>query len=611
MLFRVLKHAIVGWRKPDLTSSQEAPVPEGFGHRDQATGTPVDELIAYAAGLVTEYLAPDVNQRVMVMADRFNKAKKQGWAPMNVFVYHVDMGEAGRLNYRDVAIDTSRFDYRTVLNTFVASVARWQPDARIYLVTNPGSPLEAFADDRVNVVTLDVAADRPMYERVNAMCAYVHSLAFDADTLFLDSDAFLNAPFQPYLEADYDVAVTVRAEPGLMPVNEGVIVSRVARPDNVRRFFKRYLSTYETLSCDKRIQDYYGDIRRWRGGQLALNAVTQAASPYSPYRDISISGIALRVMPCDPFNYSYAYDEGLSTDKLNDKVIVHLKGGRKTSLDAWLAYTRLDSSQSASIHGKHVVPLFTLWNKEYQKPPMSDEKVKQTFRMSVQSAAGMVNANLPGSGAFLADDMFVWFRNLAFLSDMEFIQAMGPLLENKTLRARIWRVYMLCWAARSCLNLDGDYVDLGCYDGHTVSVIERYCRFREIAHKRYWLYDIFDEPPEESRKAGHGPGLFDYVRQTFEPLGNFTVIKGAVPQSFAQGLPDKIAFAQIDLNAAEPELAALEIIYERIVCGGIIVFDDYGFRRYRESNEKESSFLRSRGQFIWESPTGQGLFIKR
>jgi hypothetical protein len=192
----------------------------------------------------------------------------------------------------------------------------------------------SLGDARTRVVELEVPPDQPMYQRVASMCAYVRSAAFVKDTLFLDSDAFLSANFTEYLDADYDVAVTVRDDPGLMPVNEGVIVARAERRAAVREFFDRYLATYEALLSDDRISSYYGDIRKWRGGQLSLNAVTRTAHPYSSPRRISIGDARLQCLPCDPFNFSYDYGANVAQEQLASKVVVHMKGGRKSELHA-------------------------------------------------------------------------------------------------------------------------------------------------------------------------------------------------------------------------------------------------------------------------------------
>lgn len=565
----------------------------------------IEDVLDHAASCVCEHLAPATAARIESLAGRFELPAASAAADLHVFVFHVDMGAAGKFSYRDVTMDVSRFDYVSILETFKACVFRWHPKAAIFLVTSPGSPLAALGDERTQVVELEIPADQPMYQRVASMCAYVHSPAFAKDTLFLDSDAFLNAQFTEYLDADYDVAVTVRQDSGLMPVNEGVIVARAERRAAVLGFFDRYLATYEALLSEARITSYYGDIRKWRGGQLSLNAVTRAAHPYSGQRRISIGDARLQCLPCDPFNYSYEYGADVAQERLETKVIVHLKGGRKGDLKAALA------SIGTRGQSRYIEPHFVTWNKEYRQPPFANKGVTSSFVSAIQTAAGIASANTASGNAALVDDLFVWFRAVHFLKDPTFIDAMGPLRDDPVLRARIWRVYTLCWAARSCMTLEGDFLDIGCYDGKTVSVIDRYCGFSRNHDKKYWLFDIFDSPPLESRKVGHGPNLFDQVQAMFPDTDRYKVIKGPVPDSFEGNLPEKVAFAQVDLNAAEPELAALEQIFDRIVPGGMIVFDDFGFSRYSRTRELEADFMSRRGQMIFECPTGQGIFIKR
>ena len=258
-----------------------------------------------------------------------------------------------------------------------------------------------------------------------------------------------------------------------------------------------------------------------------------------------------------------------------------------------------------------VSPHFGLLNKQWNMPPFDQEKPKSKFTGFIESAKDIVEANQPHSSALLCDDMFVWFRNLGFLSDSKFIESMGEYIYDKGLCARIWRIYTLCWAANSCLGLDGDYVDIGCYDGRTVEIIEKFCDFRHLESKKYFLYDIFDNPPSESKKSSHGPSLYSQVSNHFKQFDNFEVIKGAVPDSFCKGLPEVIAFAQIDLNSAEADLGAFEAIYDRLTIGSIVVFDDFGFNRYSETYKMLSAFVNGKSQMIWESPTMQGIFIKR
>jgi O-methyltransferase len=257
-----------------------------------------------------------------------------------------------------------------------------------------------------------------------------------------------------------------------------------------------------------------------------------------------------------------------------------------------------------------VKPFFALFNKMYREAPYNGPERMQAFSTSLKGLSDALEANRTDGHAFLADDTLVWFRNLGFLRDGDFVQACGPHAQDQIIRARIWRVYTLCWAARSSLSLPGDYVDIGCYDGKTVEIMARYVDFARQG-REWFLYDVFDAPPEEARKAGHGPQLQAQVEARLRGLGRFRVIPGYAPGSFRQGLPERIAFVQLDLNVAQAEIDCLEQIYERIVPGGLLVLDDYGFSLYRDTHEAEKRFFAQRGASVLELPTGQGLLIKR
>jgi hypothetical protein len=52
-------------------------------------------------------------------------------------------------------------------------------------------------------------------------------------------------------------------------------------------------------------------------------------------------------------------------------------------------------------------------------------------------------------------------------------------------------------------------------------------------------------------------------------------------------------------------------LFDRVVPGGVIVFDDYGWKLFEKQKEAEDIFMKARGYEILELPTGQGLVIKR
>ena len=258
-----------------------------------------------------------------------------------------------------------------------------------------------------------------------------------------------------------------------------------------------------------------------------------------------------------------------------------------------------------------IMPHLALMSRDYGVAPFTDPNVMTAFKAAMQIIAQILKVNVPNGYAHGGDDLLVWFRHLGFTTDPDFVQAFEPYRDDGVLRARLWRIYTLCWAAKSCLDIEGDFLDIGCYDGKTVDVMRRYCNFAAATGKLWRLYDMFDYHPTESSKQHHGPQLIEQVKAMFADDPKFRIAKGLLPDTIRADMPERIAFAQIDLNAPEAELVTLEAIYDRVVVGGMIVLDDYGFHRYRASYAIEKKFFESRGALAYECPTGQGIVIKR
>ena len=73
---------------------------------------------------------------------------------------------------------------------------------------------------------------------------------------------------------------------------------------------------------------------------------------------------------------------------------------------------------------------------------------------------------------------------------------------------------------------------------------------------------------------------------------------------------DKIAYLSIDMNCMEPEIAAAEFFWDRMVRGGLMILDDYGWARHVAQKQAFDSFAAARGTTVLSLPTGQGLLLK-
>lgn len=93
----------------------------------------------------------------------------------------------------------------------------------------------------------------------------------------------------------------------------------------------------------------------------------------------------------------------------------------------------------------------------------------------------------------------------------------------------LWRQHVVCWGAKQCLHLEGDYVEAGCYKDFTAKVICNYLGFAQHQTKTYYLYDAFEHSEEMQHHSmpEHGLDLHERVVARFAAYPNVRVINGA------------------------------------------------------------------------------------
>lgn len=213
------------------------------------------------------------------------------------------------------------------------------------------------------------------------------------------------------------------------------------------------------------------------------------------------------------------------------------------------------------------------------------------------------------------DNVILFQRNLGFQRNKAFMEAFNANAANAQEKSLILRLNTLAWAAEHALNVEGDYVECGVWKGFCSAVLTQYLDFAKL-DRTFYLYDTFEGIPEEYDTEKHDApgfrqdGLYEGVIERFSPYPNVKVIKGLVPDSFEQAAPEKIAFMHIDMNSSKSEIAALEVLFDRLSPGGMLVFDDYGWSGYVAQQIAEDAFMAERGHRILELPSGQGLLIK-
>src|SRR5260370_11732897 len=146
------------------------------------------------------------------------------------------------------------------------------------------------------------------------------------------------------------------------------------------------------------------------------------------------------------------------------------------------------------------------------------------------------------------------------------------------------------------------------------------------AKRSFYLYDTFEgfAPQYSSEddfplapqffhiadRGYHIPHLYDSVCERFSGKSYVKVIKGVVPDIILEISPEQIAFMHIDMNSAAPYVGALELLFDRVSPGGLVIFDDYGWFPHGKQKDAEARFMSARGQKILERPTRQSPLVK-
>jgi len=230
---------------------------------------------------------------------------------------------------------------------------------------------------------------------------------------------------------------------------------------------------------------------------------------------------------------------------------------------------------------------------------------------------------LPKKDITYANDLLFTYHNADFIKDPLFAESYalskelgGALLKNYDIQ---WRVHVLCWAAAHAAKLEGDFVDCGVYTGFCTRAIMHYTNFKAL-NKKYYLMDTFggldqrfstEYELERNKKLGYSStvDLYEQVKNTFKDF-NVEIIKGAIPETLGQANPKKVSFLSIDMNTAAPEIAAMDHFWNKMVSGGIIVLDDYGYPGCINQKMAHDTWAKSKNVQVLSLPTCQGIILK-
>jgi hypothetical protein len=277
--------------------------------------------------------------------------------------------------------------------------------------------------------------------------------------------------------------------------------------------------------------------------------------------------------------------------------------------------------------------VMTLFKKIYDSRFLSGFKtyLNNNFLIRDRKTIKFIGWDMITDHAFPWDDHHQWenFRKSCedIKKDFEFGPEIGYNAGNiDTLKWRHWFVAFSAGYALEFIKTSGNdkqspfnFVECGVADGMTSYFLLKELKQKQVNYSLH-LYDAWGAmreeylAPSEMGHVGSYKNLnFERTKRNLSAISSHIVFhKGFIPDSLKVDPPSPdnlIVYLHIDLNSSYPTLAALEFFYDKMVQGGVILFDDYGWTGYEDTKEAIDKFFSTKSGILLKMPTGQALYL--
>lgn len=190
--------------------------------------------------------------------------------------------------------------------------------------------------------------------------------------------------------------------------------------------------------------------------------------------------------------------------------------------------------------------------------------------------------------------------------------------ENVTL-LKYDRLFYLYQSIVNSLELQGDIVELGVYKGGSCKFMcEIFSALRPQSTKQIFAFDTFEGHAHISSHDGARHKLGHFKTDGIESVARYVsntralFIQGDASETFPEWIKigKQISFAHIDMDVYRPTADCLPFVYDRLVRGGSILLDDYGFISCPGAKKATDDFLKTVTATNFHLMSGQMLIIK-
>jgi hypothetical protein len=184
---------------------------------------------------------------------------------------------------------------------------------------------------------------------------------------------------------------------------------------------------------------------------------------------------------------------------------------------------------------------------------------------------------------------------------------------KKILDELAWRHYIVfnsvILASKNISLNNMNLVECGVCDGLTIYFAIKACEISNKQKKAY-LYDTWETLEDDKLRFKYDYLDIDITKKNLNSFQeNLVFNKGLIPDVFKNATnPSEVSWLHIDLNSKDATKSSLDFFYDKLMSGGIVLFDDYG--GFDDTRKVIDNFFDNKNGHFINYPTGQGVFIK-
>lgn len=185
-------------------------------------------------------------------------------------------------------------------------------------------------------------------------------------------------------------------------------------------------------------------------------------------------------------------------------------------------------------------------------------------------------------------------------------------------RGDLNRFYSLILNLQQLLDegVEGDFAELGVYQGTTASVIAHYA---EKGDRTLFLFDTFEGFDRRDLIDIDAPETSDFSDTSYATVSEFVGHKdhckycvGYFPESVTdEVLSRTFAFVHLDCDLYKPMNDALRFFWPRLSRGGLLFLHDYSSGHWEGAKKAVDEFCRETGNFVVLLPDKSGTAVIR